>query len=216
MKYFVAYALIFMFLVLTKSNTETQTNSQSETETEADIFIDVNVVHNTKISTISEFSIDNGKVTGYFMERPAGSQEEERTAGSKKRIPPGTYQVIENDCNRYRRTKKKRKHCGIEFRLVTNTVPSAGTRDLILIHTGNLPKHTTGCLLPGDNYALNAVMTIEVFDRKTRTYKNETITSDKVGKSYMKLKQISDYVDKRIRELKQSGKNDITMKIRLR
>ena len=45
-------------------------------------------------STISSFSIDNGKVTGYFLEPPRGTYEESITKESGMRIPAGVYQTI--------------------------------------------------------------------------------------------------------------------------
>jgi len=93
-----------------------------------DIFIDVKVIHSSSSSTISKFSIDNGKVTGYFLERESGTNAEEREADSMKRIPPSTYEFVKNDCFRYL-YNSKRPNCAIEFRLVTKTNKEVGNRN---------------------------------------------------------------------------------------
>lgn len=209
------FVLAIVFLINDIPNPDIRKDFKSE-EINADIFIDVTVIDSTETSTISKFSIDEGKVTGVFLERPGGTPEEESRAGSLKRIPPGIYEFVKNDCNRYINSAIKRKNCAFEFRLKTSSNPLAGTRDLILIHAGNYPMDTAGCLLPGEEHFLNAKSTKEVFNKKTRTKKKEIFYSDKVISSGTKLKDMSDYINKRISELKFMGRNDITMKIRLR
>lgn len=207
--------MVVIFSINSRPNPASYNYSTSE-ELNADIFIDVTVIDSTDTSTISKFSIDEGKVTGVFLERPRGTPEEERKAGSLKRIPPGTYEFIKNDCKRYKNSTIKRKNCAIEFRLKTSANPVAGTRDLILIHTGNYPMNTAGCLLPGNKHYLNAKSTIEVFNKKTRTKEKIVFYSDKVTSSGPKLREMSKYINERISELKALGKNTITLKIRLR
>ncbi len=97
-------------------------------------------------STISRFyasSSDNcvELVTGYFME-PAWNFSESMLEGSNRAIYPGEYEVIPYSSAKYKDNYK------------LEDVPG---RSSILIHTGNKPSHTKGCLLPGENYSDNWV-----------------------------------------------------------
>lgn len=191
-------------------------NSKNKNEfNKPDVFIDVKVIHSTSSSTISKFSIDSGKVTGYFLERESGTNAEEREAGSMKRIPPSTYEFVKNDCFRYL-YNSKRPNCAIEFRLVTKTNKEVGNRNLILIHTGNYPFNTKGCIIPGSSYKLKGEHIREYRDRITFKLKKEKFIADAVYQSKITLERINKYIDKRIKELKASGRDNIIMKIRLR
>jgi hypothetical protein len=89
-------------------------------------------------STISTFSIDNGKVTGYFLEPPRGTWEESITEGSKKRILAGEYHVYSVYSKNYKRQ-------------VMRFLDVSGRTD-VLMHPGNKPGHSTACLLPGTDW----------------------------------------------------------------
>ena len=68
---------------------------------DSDIFIDVKSVHSTSKSTINEFTISDGEVKGYFLEREGGTAFEELIANPCKRILHSIYQFIKNDCSKY-------------------------------------------------------------------------------------------------------------------
>ncbi|WKV12568.1 fibronectin type III domain-containing protein [Marivirga harenae] len=103
------------------------------------------VAENLK-NTLSSFSIDNDSVSGFIIEREAGTLSQERTRGSEKRIPGETYLFEENNC------ETNRLNCLNEFTIITTTEKS-GTRTGILIHSGTNYTDITGCLIPvGTNY----------------------------------------------------------------
>jgi hypothetical protein len=143
-------------------------------DTVVTININTILVAENELNTISSFSIDNGKVTGYFIERGKGTEEEERQKGSKKRIPENTYEFVNNDCVKYYDDlgKERRKNCMNEFRLIT-TSEKSGTRDGILIHTGSDYEDIVGCLIPvGSGYGQEDV-TIDIND-EIKTLKKYT------------------------------------------
>ena len=79
--------------------------------------------------TISTYEFED--LSGFFLEPSGPSSGEE---GSGRRIPPGAYELVEHNGTRYRD----------HYRL--SRVPG---RSAIIIHAGNQPTETTGCLLPG-------------------------------------------------------------------
>jgi RHS repeat-associated protein len=85
----------------------------------------------TSISTTGIFYIPGTDIWGYILE-PAGPSTTE--SGLNKRIPAGTYHLTLN------------KGSKEGLRLYNDQVPKSRA---ILIHKGNSPKHTQGCLLPG-------------------------------------------------------------------
>ncbi len=172
-----------------------------------DTILKVNVVttliEENEKNTFSSFSIDKDEVAGYFIEPEGGTNTEERTAGSGKRIPPATYEVIEDPC------KTGRSNCANEFRLITTTEKS-GTRSAILIHTGVDYNHTTGCFITaGDNYET------EEFELKNPET-GETIKTINIyntnGTSTITLNAINTYI---VKKKKEAEKKDKTLKINL-
>lgn len=98
----------------------------------------------TTLSTISEFSISGTDVRGYFLECPG---PDTATPRLKKRIPEGSYRLI------WHTSGKFVKH---------NPTPKLYNADVsvsrdILIHPGNYPRDTKGCLLPGTERLANKV-----------------------------------------------------------
>ena len=77
-------------------------------------------------------------VSGYILE-PGGPST--TTRGQDKRIPAGTYNV-----DPYSSTSHP-----IVYRVSNDQVPADR---YILIHTGNYPSNTLGCLLPGSSYSM--------------------------------------------------------------
>lgn len=120
------------------------------------ININVTRIRQTVNSTISKLSIAGTHITGYILERPGPCTTQ---CGLRRRVPVGTYQV--------------RWHNGTHFKNVMNLwndeVPQSRA---ILMHQGNYPKDTDGCLLAG-----------------------ETVGADFVGNSVSMLKKINDYVN---------------------
>jgi len=93
----------------------------------------------TTQSTTGMFFITGTDIKGYMIE-PAGPSTS--IAHLDRRIPAGTYKLIKN-------TGAKKG-----LRLFNDSVPPSRA---ILIHVGNYPKDTLGCLLPGTTIGQNFV-----------------------------------------------------------
>lgn len=106
-------------------------------------------------TTVSSFTINRGDFSGYFLERPEGTAAEERTEGSGKRIPEGDYKM----CYTYKQCRSitTRSNADNETWILTNgETDNSGatiTRNYVLIHIGNYPWHSAGCLLIGSGYS---------------------------------------------------------------
>ncbi len=87
----------------------------------------------TEKSTIGEYMIEGTNIRGYMLECPALDTLE---ASLRKRVPAGTFQLC--------------WHIGENFQNVIKLYNSSVPRErAILIHIGNYPRDTEGCLLPG-------------------------------------------------------------------
>lgn len=95
----------------------------------------------TTQSTIGEYTVPGTTFSGYMLE-PAGPST--TAANQDQRIPAGTYQLTRYNSPRH----------GLCF-LVSNSQVSQSRR--ILIHKGNTPGDTEGCLLPGTTKATDSV-----------------------------------------------------------
>lgn len=95
----------------------------------------------TDNSTISTFTTHDGSVSGYMME-PAGPST--TTKNLDRRIPEGTYYLMPHSSKDYPKA----------FKLYNNQVPKSRG---ILIHTGNYPRDTEGCLMPGKTRGVDFV-----------------------------------------------------------
>nr|DAW45250.1 MAG TPA: hypothetical protein [Caudoviricetes sp.] len=96
-------------------------------------------------ATLGEFKLLKGDeliMTGYTLE-PAG--EDTIASGKDRRIPQGEYKAIPFESPRFKRT----------LPLVYNDVVPKSRR--ILIHHGNFPKDTEGCILLGASYDAKGV-----------------------------------------------------------
>ena len=105
---------------------------------------------NKTSATISEFSLNNGKIKGYIAE-PHGEATTKR--GQDKCIPLGTYKLVWHTSKKFPKTKYVNKGKG--FPVLKNGFPKLYNKDVskdrgILIHVGNEGKDTEGCLLPGN------------------------------------------------------------------
>lgn len=94
-------------------------------------------------STISRFSCNWNKITGYFLE-PAGPETKE--ANKNRRIPVGVYNLVPHNGAKYKKV----------VRLYNENVSQTRA---ILIHQGNTPANTIGCLIAGSNYSEDYVGT---------------------------------------------------------
>lgn len=95
--------------------------------------------------TIGEFVLYEGAKAvqrGYTLE-PAG--EDTTQSGKDRRIPAGLYQTVWHDSPRFKRVLPL---------LFNDNVPKSR---YILIHAGNYPKHTQGCILLGASYTKQGV-----------------------------------------------------------
>ncbi|HAF28643.1 MAG TPA: hypothetical protein DCG75_06305, partial [Bacteroidales bacterium] len=93
----------------------------------------------TDQSTTGSFSIPGTKISGYILE-PAGPSTTQ--SGLDRRIPAGTYNIIKNVGSKY------------GLRLYNDQVPQSRA---ILMHIGNYPGDTEGCLLSGSSIGVNFV-----------------------------------------------------------
>jgi hypothetical protein len=92
----------------------------------------------TDNSTISELITNGGLIRGFVLERPGPDTTE---SGLRLRIPEGTYQLKWHNSS----LPKVRGHNPVPL-LFNNVVPASR---YILIHNGNFPHNTDGCLLVG-------------------------------------------------------------------
>lgn len=93
----------------------------------------------THRSTTSTYTA--GKVNGFMLEPPGPSTTQ---AGQRKRIPAGTYNLVWHSSAKYQ---------GV-VRLYNDQVPQSRA---ILIHAGNYPSNTDGCLLAGKTRDVDVV-----------------------------------------------------------
>ena len=123
--------------------------------------ITVKRIHRTDISTIGELYID-GVFECYTLE----DIEREVKIKSETAIPNGTYKVIINQSNRFKRL----------LPLLLNVPNFEGVR----IHSGNTNHDTEGCILVGQTRSKNFIgQSRKAFDKlfkKMQAAKNITIT----------------------------------------
>ena len=104
------------------------------------VLIEIDRSIETSQSTIGTLTLNSQRI-GYSLELPWRNNQTNRS-----RIPAGTYfgEVFNSPT------------FGMNVIRLLN-VPGRGTTAPILIHPGNWPGNTTGCILPGTTYANNAV-----------------------------------------------------------
>ena len=107
-------------------------------------------------STISAFVIPDKGITGFFLE-PAGPST--TVTNQDRRIPEGSYQL---------EPFSGKTHKNV-FRLSNERVSKDRN---ILIHIGNYPFQTTGCLMPGCTYEKDAVYSSEDKFKEVEGYLN--------------------------------------------
>ncbi|QHM76812.1 hypothetical protein C7M52_02795 [Mixta theicola] len=114
----------------------------------------------TAESTISTYEVSGSKIKGYFLERPGPDTME---SGKRKRIPEGSYYIKWHNSN-----IPTVKPYNPVPQIFNATVPQSR---YILIHNGNYPRNTDGCLLIGSSKGI-----------------------DFVGGSVQKLKELKEYI----------------------
>jgi len=123
--------------------------------------IEVKRLHRTENSTIGELTID-GKFECYTLE----DKERDVKIKSETAIAKGTYKVIINKSNRFKRL----------LPLLINVPNFEGVR----IHSGNSNHDTEGCILVGMNRSVDYITkSRKAFDslfKKMQKAKNITIT----------------------------------------
>ncbi|WP_414147517.1 DUF5675 family protein [Erwinia sp. BNK-24-b] len=100
----------------------------------------------TEKSTISRYSIPGTKISGYMLERPG---PDTTTPNKRLRVPEGIYHL------KWHATMKGSIKAYSPFPQLYNSEVSL-TR-YILIHNGNKPEHTDGCLLIGSSKAIDFI-----------------------------------------------------------
>ncbi|WP_380184659.1 DUF5675 family protein [Kalamiella sp. sgz302252] len=100
----------------------------------------------TELSTISRYNIPGTKISGYMLERPG---PDTTTPNKRLRIPEGTYSL------KWHATGKGSIKEFSPLPLLYNSAVPV-TR-YVLIHNGNQPKHTDGCLLIGGSKSVDFV-----------------------------------------------------------
>lgn len=96
----------------------------------------INRLWQTERSTIAEFNISGSNISGFILECPG---PDTRTSNLRKRIPEGIYKMRWHQSGRFSR------HNPLPL-VFNSTLPASR---YILIHPGNGPDDTDGCLLPG-------------------------------------------------------------------
>jgi hypothetical protein len=150
-------------------------------------------------ATVSSFSINRGTFSGYFLERPAGTSVQERTAGSYKRIPEGDYKI----CYTYKqcRAATTRGNADNETWIKTygetDNTGATITREYVLIHTGNYPWNSAGCLLIGGGYS-NYKVPANYDDEPSGTFYQKDLEVRQVSDSGTKLTALNNEYKKLI------------------
>ena len=125
-------------------------------------------------STVGTLSIPNYNFDGFVLERPG---PDTTTRNMRKRVPTGVYKV------KWHETKLNRS-LGKAFVLFNDDVPADR---YILIHIGNYPKDTDGCILlgssKGKDFVGNSTNTVFAF---YKLFENSNLTKirDKITESY--------------------------------
>lgn len=93
------------------------------------------------VSTTGTFTTHDESFTGYTLEPPGPSTTR---SGQNKRIPAGEYNLVPHSGTDYKNV----------FKLYNDNVPASRA---ILIHNGNYPANTKGCILVGMSRSANFV-----------------------------------------------------------
>ncbi|GAA3601414.1 hypothetical protein GCM10023078_31150 [Gibbsiella greigii] len=104
----------------------------------ANNLISIKRLWQTDNSTISTYDISGSKISGYILERPG---PDTTISGLRKRIPEGSYKIKWHNSN----IPSVKPYNPVPL-LYNANVPQSR---YILIHNGNYPRNTDGCLLIG-------------------------------------------------------------------
>lgn len=100
----------------------------------------------TENSTISTFEVSGSSIKGYFLERPG---PDTTVSNQNKRIPEGSYKIKWHNSS----LPGVKLHNPVPI-LYNSQVPQSRA---ILIHNGNYPRNSKGCLLIGSSKGLDFV-----------------------------------------------------------
>lgn len=100
----------------------------------------------TTKSTISTYEISGTEIRGYILERPG---PDTTTPNQNKRVPEGSYRMKWHVTH----NAGVRKHNPVPLLYSAEVSQSRG----ILIHNGNLPSHSEGCLLIGKTKGIDFI-----------------------------------------------------------
>jgi hypothetical protein len=117
----------------------------------------------TDNSTISELITNGGLIRGYVLERPGPDTTE---SGLRLRIPEGTYKLKWHNSS----LPNVSPHNPVPL-LFNNDVPASR---YILIHNGNFPHNTDGCLLVGKTRGTDLVNSSVAMLNELKTFLNES------------------------------------------
>ncbi|MEM9424908.1 MAG: DUF5675 family protein, partial [Spirochaetota bacterium] len=119
----------------------------------------------TEESTVGTFTIRGTDIEGYFLEPPGPSTT---TPNQNRRIPEGTYNLEWNTGSEYPDA----------LRLYNDKVPRSRA---ILIHKGNYPTDTLGCLMPGNNTSTDFVgPSRPIYERIINHFRNVGVNGAKI------------------------------------
>jgi hypothetical protein len=100
----------------------------------------------TDKSTISTFEVSGSAIKGFFLERPGPDTTQ---SNQNKRIPEGNYHIKWHNSS----LPGVKPHNPVPI-LYNSSVPLSRA---ILIHNGNYPRNSEGCLLVGGTKSLDFV-----------------------------------------------------------
>ena len=120
------------------------------------------IIGNLYIAQSNSSTSPLGRMGGAFcntLEPPEGTPLESVTAGSRKAIPPGTYNIKMHWSPKFGKMLPLIYTPGTNPPRVLGSLPLGGGmgRGAILIHAGNYPRDTVGCILVGMNTKVGMV-----------------------------------------------------------
>ncbi len=164
-------------------------------------------IETDSLYTLSSFNIGNENITGYMIERPAGTLEEERTEGSLKRIPAGLYPIC-FPYGIYRpATTRTNKLNELWVKTYGKYDQQGGyiTRDLVLIHIGNVVWDSEGCILPGTGHQKFTLYEDYKVDKTGEVYTKGTVLEKVTGSTDLLNNTLAPYLRGKINTLKSLG-----------
>lgn len=171
------------------------------------IEIAITNIESDSLYTLSSFDIDNGNITGYMLERPSGTAEEERTDGSLKRIPEGTYEVCYpyGICRPETTRENRQNELWVKTYGEYDQYGGYITREYVLIHIGSYVWNSEGCLLSGTAHQEYTLPQDKLVAKTGETYSSGTTMEIVTGSRDMLNNTLSPYLLNKINILKAFG-----------